>query len=187
MIFDRTKIRAASTIAALSLMSVLTTQPASARTRVQKPDYQVLGQAALPAGKTTDLFLRQSQDGRTFLYVASANQTMAVFDVTDDAEPHQVNRLALSGTSNAFTVKPIGERLAVASAAADPAQNFTVLDLNNAPSVQIAKTLKNVDVYIINGTSDTAYVAQGGRLIVMRFGHPVTHDAEIWEQFFRSR
>jgi hypothetical protein len=63
---------------------------------------------------------------------------------------------------------------------------FVSPGLNDAPSVQIAKTLKNVDAYIINDTSDTAYVAQGGRLIVMRFGHPVTHDTEIWEQFFRS-
>jgi hypothetical protein len=187
MIFDQTKIRAASTIAALSVMSILAAQPISARTRVQKPDYQVLGQAALPGGKTTDLFLRQSQDGRTFLYVASVNQTMAVFDVTNNAEPHQVNRLVLSATSNAFTFKPIGERLAIASAAADPAHDFTVLDLNNAPSVQIAKTLKNVDAYTINGTTNTAYVAQDGRLTVMRFGHPVTRDAEIWEQFFQTR
>jgi hypothetical protein len=187
MLFNRTNIRAAYASAALSLFSLLVAQPAMARSHAQKPDYQVLGQAALPNGRTTDLFLRKDREGNTFLYVASANETMAIFDVTDSSEPRQVNRLAFSGKPASFTVRPVSNRLAVVSAANDPARELTLLDLGNEPAVEIAETLKNVDAYTINGATNTVYVAQDGRLLVMRFARPVTRDAEIWEQFFESR
>jgi hypothetical protein len=187
MMFNRTNIRAAYASAALSLFGLLVAQPAMARSHVQKTDYQVLGQVALPNGRTTDLFLRKNQEGKTFLYVASANETMAIFDVTNGSEPRQVNRLALSGKPSLFTVRPVSNLLAVASAANDPARELTLLDLGNEPAVEIAKTLKNVDAYAINGATNTVYVAQDGQLLVMRFTRPVTRDAEIWEQFFESR
>jgi hypothetical protein len=187
MMFNRTNIRAAYASVALSLFGLLVTQPAMARSHVQKPDYQVLGQVALPNGRTTDLFLRKNQEGNTFLYVASANETMAIFDVTNSSVPRQVNRLALSGKPASFTVRPVSNRLAVASAANDPARELTLLDLGNAPAVEIAKTLKNVDAYTINSVTNTVYVAQDGQLLIMRFAGPVTRDAEIWEKFFESR
>jgi hypothetical protein len=112
---------------------------------------------------------------------------MAIFDVTDSSEPRQVNRLALSGKPASFTVRPVSNRLAVVSAANDPACELTLLDLGNEPAVEIAETLKNVDAYTINGATNTVYIAQDGRLLVMRFARPVTRDAEIWEQFFESR
>jgi hypothetical protein len=184
---NRTNMRAAYISAAISLFGLLVAQPAMARNHAPKHDYQVLGQVALSNGKTTDLFLRKNQEGRTFLYVASANETMAIFDVTNNREPHQVNRLALSGNSNTFTLKPVSDRLAVATTANDPAREFTVLDLGNAPSVEIAKRLQNVDAYAINSATNTVYIAQDGQLLIMRFDHPVTRDAEIWEQFFEAR
>ncbi|HEY1949363.1 MAG TPA: hypothetical protein VGG97_20315 [Bryobacteraceae bacterium] len=186
MFFNRTKVQAVYASAAFSLLGLLA-QPAMARNHTPKPDYQVMGQVALNNGKTTDLFLRKNQEGRTFLYVASVNKTLTIFDVTNSREPRQVNRLALSGKSNSFTIRPVSDRLAVATTANDPADEFTLIELDHAPAVEIAKRLKNVDAYTIDGVSNTAYVAQDGQLLVLRFGHPITRDAEIWEQFFETR
>jgi len=183
---NRTKPMAVYASAALSLLGFVAL-PAMARDHVRKPDYKVVGQVALQNGKTTDLFLRKNQKGRTFLYVASANQTLAIYDVTDKSEPHLVNRLALSTTRNSFEVRPISDRTAVATTSNDPATEFTVLDLDNAPSVEVAQRFKNVDAYTIDGANNTAYVSQDGQLLVIQFGHPVTRDAEIWEQSYESR
>jgi hypothetical protein len=185
MIFNPTKLPAVYASAAFSLLGLLT-QPAMARNHTQEPDYKVMGQVALNNGKTTDVFLRKNQEGRTFLYVASVNKTLTIFHVTNSREPRQVNRLALSGNSNSFTVRPVRDRLAVATTN-DPADEFTLIDLDHAPAVEIAKRFKNVDAYTIDGIRNTAYVAQDGQLLVLRFGHPITRDAEIWEQFFETR
>jgi hypothetical protein len=186
MTINRRNIRTASASAALSFLSVLMVQPAMARNHTPRTD-KVLGQAVLPYKKTTDLFLRRNREGRTFLYVASANRTLAIFDVTNGSEPRQVNRLTLATASNSFTLKPVGDRFAVATTVNDPAGEFTVLDLANTPSVEITKKLKNVDAYTIDGATNTAYIAQDGQLLIMRFERPVTRDAEIWEQFFQTR
>lgn len=50
----------------------------------------------------------------------------------------------------------------VASGAPDASQSLTVLNLANAPSVENAKTLKNVDAYAIDAEANTLYVAQRG-------------------------
>jgi hypothetical protein len=110
-------IRTVVSVAAFSLFGVLAVQPATARTSLQTPDYKVLAQAALLFEKTTDLFLRANQQGRTFRYVASANQTITVFDVTNNREPRQVNRPSLASNSNALSVKSVGNHLAVVAAA----------------------------------------------------------------------
>jgi hypothetical protein len=187
MTFNRTKIRVAYTTVALSLLGGLATQPAMARNHPLKPDYKVLSRVALPNAKTTDLFLRTDQQGHTFLYVAFANESIAIFDVTDSREPHLVNRLALASNRSSFTLKPVNDRLAVATTANDRNADFTLLDLGSAPSIEIVKTLKNVDAYTIDNDMNTAYVAQDEHLLVLRFDQPVTRDAAVWEQFFEAR
>ena len=81
----------------------------------------------------------------------------------------------------------MSDHVAIASGAPDASQSLTVLDLANAPSVEIAKTLKNVDAYAIDGETNTLYVAQRGKLSVMQFDHPITREAEIWEQSYEAR
>jgi hypothetical protein len=39
----------------------------------------------------------------------------------------------------------------------------------------------------LDAASNTAYVATGGELVVMRFDHPITHDAEIWKESYEAR
>jgi hypothetical protein len=62
-----------------------------------------------------------------------------------------------------------------------------VIDLGNGPSATVARQFKNAQASTLERASNTAYVATGGKLVVMRFDQPVTHDAEIWEQFYEAR
>ncbi len=98
-----------------------------------------------------------------------------------------MNTLALSSDKPAYQFRPVNERVAIASGAPDASQSLTVLDLANAPSVEIAKKLKNVDAYTIDGETNTLYVAQRGKLFVIQFDHPITREAEIWEQSYEAR
>jgi hypothetical protein len=149
--------------------------------------YTVLSQERLDNGKTTDLFLRNSRNGREFLYLASANGTLSIFDVTDPKEPRPLQSLVLVDKPGSFQIRPVNNRVAIASGAVDPAENLTVLDLSNAPSTEIAKQLKTVDAYTIDGAGQIVYVAQRGTLVVLQFDHPITREAEIWEQSFETR
>jgi hypothetical protein len=161
--------------------------PAEARNHLKESDYKIVGRAALNGGKTTDLFLRRDQEGRTFLYVASANRTLAIFDVTRSDEPHQVNRLVFTAKPASFQVRPVSADMALAATSNDPAGELTLLDLGNGHAVAVAKRFKNLDAYTIDGANDTAYVAQNGQLLVIHFNHPITRDAEIWEQSYEAR
>lgn len=183
---NRNRMLAILGFIAISSASVLT-PPALAKDHARTAGYNVLGQVQLQSGKTTDLFLRRSQNGRTFLYVASAGQTLSIFDVTNSSEPREVNHLALATTAGDFRVRPVSDRMAVATAATDPAEQFTVLDVGNAPTGAIAKRLDHVDAYTLDGASNTAYVAQNGRLSIIHFDQPVTREAEIWEQSYEAR
>ncbi len=67
------------------------------------------------------------------------------------------------------------------------AEELTVVDLGDGPSARVARQFKNAEAYTLDGANNTAYVATAGKLVVMRFDHPITHDAEIWEQSFEAR
>jgi hypothetical protein len=133
------------------------------------------------------MFLRQDQRGHEFLYVASDTGILSIFDVSDPAEPRKVNNLKLTASENTFTVIPVTNRTALATRVADSAEELTVVDLGNGPSAKVARQFKNVDAYTLDGVNNTAYVAADGKLVVMRFDHAVTHDAEIWEKFYEER
>ena len=133
----------------------------------------------LTNGKTTDLFLRRSNEGARYLYIASANGTLAIYDVSQPAEPRELKTLTLTSDKTTLQIRPVSDQAAIVSGAPDASQSLTVLDLANAPSVEIAKTLKNVDAYTINGETNTLYVAQRGKLFVIQFDHPITRQAEI--------
>jgi len=166
---------------------VLAAAPAAAKGHHDSKANRVLCEETLANGKTVDLFLRRSNEGRRFLYVASSNGMLSIYDVSQPAEPREMNTLALSSDKPAYQFRPVNERVAIASGAPDASQSLTVLDLANAPSVEIAKRLKNVDAYTIDGETNTLYVAQRGKLFVIQFDHPTTREAEIWEQSYEAR
>lgn len=62
-----------------------------------------------------------------------------------------------------------------------------MVDLGNGPSASVARQFKNAEAYTLDGVSNTAYIAEGGKLVMMRFDQPITHDAEIWEQSYEAR
>lgn len=151
-----------------------------------KPD-RIVFQETLVNAKTTDLFLRKTSEGVLYLYIASADGMLSIYDVSQPTEPRRVNTLALSGDKPALQIRLVGDHVAVATGAPDASQSLTVLDLANAPSIEIASRLKNVDAYTIDSQTNTLYVAQRGQLLVMQFDHPITREAEIWEQSYESR
>ncbi|HEX4808788.1 MAG TPA: hypothetical protein VH325_07660 [Bryobacteraceae bacterium] len=161
--------------------------PAAPKEHHDSKANRIAYEETLANGKATDLFLRRSNNGGRFLYIASASGTLTIYDVSQPAEPRELNTLALSSEKSTFQIRPVSDHAAIASGAPDASQSLTVLDLANAPSVEIAKTLKNVDAYTIDSETNTLYVAQRGKLFVIQFDHPITREAEIWEQSYEAR
>lgn len=177
-----TKI-AGAVFATLTLAAV----PAAAKAHHNVKTNRTLCERTLTNGKTTDLFLRRGNHGGLFLYIASANGTLSIYDVSDSAEPRELNTLALSLDKPAFQIQSVSDHVVVASGAPDASRSLTVLSLANAPSVEIQRTIKNVDAYTIDAETNTLYVAQRGKLSVMQFDHPITREVEIWEQNYEAR
>ena len=175
-----------TTTAILLSLGALTT-PITAKENHRHAAYRVLSEETLNNGKTTDLFLRTDAKNHQYLYVASADNTLAVYDVTDPKELRKTQSLNLSGANSEFTIRPVSDRMAIATEAPNTGSNLTVLNFSNLPSTEIEKQLKNVDAYAIDGDTNTLYIAQQGKLVVMRFGHPITREAEIWEESYNSR
>lgn len=123
---------------------------------------RVLCERTLANGKTTDLFLRRDNQGSRFLYIASANETLTIYNVSRPAEPRELSTLVLSSGKPTFRVRSVDNRYAIASGALDASPSLTVLDLTAAPSVEIEKTLRNVDAYAIDAETNTLYIAQCG-------------------------
>lgn len=181
-------MREGAVLATATLLSFgLLTTPAAAKEHHRPAEYRVLSQESLSSSMTTDLFLRKDAKNHQYLYVASADNTLSVFDVTDPKELRKVQSLALSGASSMLRIRPVSNYMAIATDAPDTGSNLTVLNFSNLPSTEIASQLKNVDAYAIDGDMNTLYVAQQGKLVVMRFGHPITREAEIWEESYNSR
>jgi hypothetical protein len=183
---NRKQLNRVVALTALTAM-ILSSQIVFAKTHGRAKGYKVLSETNLGAAKTTSMFLRQDHRGHEFLYVASDAGILSIFDVSNPAEPRRVDDLKLRGAENTFRVRPVSKRIALATRAADSTEELTVVDLGNGPSAMVARQFKNAQAYTLDGASNTAYVATGGKLVVMRFDQPVTHDAEIWEQFYEAR
>jgi hypothetical protein len=183
---NREQLNRVVAITALTAM-ILGGQIVFAKTHGPAEGYKVLAETNLGVAKTTSMFLRQDHRGHEFLYVASDAGILSIFDVSDPSEPRKVDDLRLTGAESSFRVRPVSNRIALATRTADSAEELTVIDLGNGPSARVARQLKDAEAYTLDGASNTAYVAAGGELVVMHFDHPVTHDAEIWEQSYEAR
>jgi hypothetical protein len=165
-------------------------QDANSATVKHHPDndgFKVVTKVTLGNSKTTDLHLLQGQGGRQFLYLASADGKLSIFDVTNLKELRKLNSWTMSdGADQTFHFQAINDRFAVASDSKTD-NNLTVLDLSNTPSEEIARRFKDVDAYAIDGDKQIVYVAQRGALVIIRFDRPITREAEIWEQSYEAR
>jgi hypothetical protein len=138
--------------------------PAFAKPHGSEGGYKIIAEEDLSLGRVTDMLLRRDRRGHTYLYVAFANDTVLVFEVTSANELRQLPKVA-GNCGNS----PMAS------------------DLVYAPSVDLPKRLEKTDAYAIDGNDQTVYVAEHGKLIVMRFDRPITRDAEIWEKFYEGR
>jgi hypothetical protein len=177
-----------ATSAAVLALTGVCANSAAAKDHHDNQGFEVITVKALDTAKTTDLFLLKGQGRKQFLYLESADGKLTIFDATHPSQLRKLSSWTLSGEGDTqnFRIQPLNHRFAVASDS-KTGDNLTVLDLSNTPSEAIAKHLKNVDAYAIDGANQVLYVARAGELTVMRFDHPITRDAEIWEQSFEAR
>jgi hypothetical protein len=186
MKFNSFTSRLITSAAALALMGVCANS-ASAKNLQSNKGFKVISVTTLDNAKTSDLFLLKDQGGRQFLYLASADGKLSIFDVTHPSELRELSSWTLArGGSQTFRVEPISDRFAIASDSKTD-ENVTLLDLSNTPSEVIAKRFKDADAYAVDGDKQVLYVAQPGELTVVRFDRPITRDAERWEQSFEAR
>jgi hypothetical protein len=175
-----------TSVAVLGLMGV-SANSAFAKERQDEQGFKVIAVRNLTNAKTTGLFLLKSQRGKQFLYLTSADGKLSIFDVSHPGNLRELSSWALdNGDAQTLRVQPINDRFVIASDRKTD-DSLTVLDLSNTPSEEIAKQLKGVDAYAIDGNREVLYVARRGELMVIRFDHPITRDAEIWEQSYEAR
>ena len=171
--------------AAVLLVETLGSPLASAKERPKRSDIRVVSQIALPGSTTTDLFLRMNAVGQTFLYVVHSDHSISVLDVTNSEAPKELDELHLTEGPSQVHLRPLGPDAVLATAACDPSQRLAVL--NDTASPAITKQFTHVDSYTIDGGRSLVYIAEKGKLSILRFDRLLTREAEIWEQSYESR
>jgi hypothetical protein len=169
--------------AAALLVETFGSPLASAKGRPNHSDVHVVGQIGLPGSPTTALFLRMNAVGQTLLYVVQGDHSISVLDVTKPEEPKEVDELRLNEGSPQVHLRAVGPD-AVLTTASDPAQPATG---NGTACPEIAKQFSHADVYTIDGGRSLVYIAEKGKLSILKFDRPLTREAEIWEESYESR
>lgn len=176
---------------ALAIVAVcgigLIAQPIFARDHAKTLGYTLTSDPALANVKATDLFLRQDNNGHKYLYVAFANNTLAVLNVTNPAEITETRHLAFAMSPQIAHIEPLNARFTVVTNVPSPDHNLAVLDASDPATPEIAKEFRNADCYTIDSGSQTLYVVCNGELSIMQFDRPITRDAEIFEQNYEAR
>jgi hypothetical protein len=189
-----------TSVTALALTSVCA-NPAFGKDRHVSKGLKVIAVRTLDNTNATDLYLFNRQNGKQFLYLASADGKLSIFDVTHPSRLSELSSWTLAnGGSGSFRLQPINERLAVASGSKTN-DKLAVLDLFNAvlssafpphtlseaASAEIARQFKDVNAYAVDDNKQVLYVAQPGQLTVVRFDHPISRDAELFEESYEAR
>jgi DNA-binding beta-propeller fold protein YncE len=175
-----------TSVAALALTSVCA-NPAFGKEHHVSKGFKVIAVRTLDNTKVADLLLVNGQGGKQFLYLASADGKLSIFDASHPSQLRELSswRLTSSDTQN-FRIEPINDRFVVASGARTD-DRVAVLDLSNAVSKEIAQQFKDVDAYAVDDDKQVLYVAQPGQLTVVRFDHPISRDAERFEESYEAR
>ena len=175
-----------TSVTALALTSVCA-NAAVAKDHHKDKGFRVIAVRTLDNAKVADLLLLNGQGGKQFLYLASADGKLSMFDASRASELSEVSSWMLAnGGSGAFRLQPINDRFVVASDARTN-DHVAVLDLSDAASETIAREFKNADAYAADDNKQVLYVAQPGKLTVVRFDHPISRDAERFEESYEAR
>ena len=173
-------------VVALALTSVCAV-PAFASDHFVSKGFTVITVLPLDNTITTELHLLTGTDGKQFLYLASTDGHLSIFDVTRPSHLRELNswRLTSSDTQN-LRIEPINDRFVIASDAKTDT-HVAVLDVSDAASKEISRQFKHVDAYAVDDNKQVLYVAQPGKLTVVRFDHPIDKDAEHFEESYEAR
>jgi LVIVD repeat len=175
-----------TSVAAVALTSVCAI-PAFAKDHHVSKGFKVIAVRTLDNGKPTDLLLLDGKGGKQFLYLASDDGKLSIFDVTHPSNVLEQSTWTLANDgSEAFRIQPISDSFAVAS---DSKTNdkLAVLDTSDPASAEIARQFKGVDAYAVDNNKQVLYVAQQGQLTVVRFDRPISRDAELFEESYEAR
>jgi LVIVD repeat len=164
----------------------LAVQPVLAKGHSENVGYTLAGQTALPHAKATDLFLRQDKQGHKYLYVVYADM-LTVLNVTNPSEVSEMYSLAVTANKQTAHDEPVNARFVVLTNTTEPEQDLAVVDTSAPAMPKIAKEFKNAECYTIDSSDETLYVVRHSELSIMRFDHPVSRDAEIFEQSYEAR
>ena len=175
-----------TSVAALTLTSVWA-NAAVAKDHHNDKGFKVIAVRTLDNTKVADLLLLNGQGGKQFLYLASADGKLSIFDASHPGHLRELSswRLTSSDTQN-FRIESINDRFVIASDARTD-DHVAVLDLSNAASKEVARQFKDVDAYAVDDNKQVLYVAQSGQLTVVRFDHPISRDAELFEESYEAR
>ena len=175
-----------TSVAALALTSVWA-NAAVAKDHHNDKGFKVIAVRTLDNTEVADLLLLNGQGGKQFLYLASADGTLSIFDTSHPGHLRELSswRLTSSDTQN-FRIESINDRFVIASDARTD-DHVAVLDLSNTASKEIARQFKDVDAYAVDDNKQVLYVAQPGQLTVVRFDHPISRAAELFEESYEAR
>jgi hypothetical protein len=178
--------KAMTPLAAILGLSAIT-QPAVAKDRPNKDGYTVLNTTTVESAKADDLFIRKDGQGHTYLYVIYANNTLAVFDVTDARKVKETKHLTLTEEEHVNHARPLNVRQVLVGNAAAAEHELALIDTADPPLPRVVQQFRDADCYTVNAMTQTVYVVQRGKLKVIQFDGPVTRDAEHFEQAYEAR
>jgi hypothetical protein len=144
--------------------------------------WKVLAEKDLGDG-TKDMFLRRDDRGHTYLYVTSANNKIFVLDVTEVKRMRLITQSSVNESGSRLQ----GVREGVATTAAIRSNSVSTPEGSNVLPTSLAATIKHVNAYVIDDNSDTAYVAEAGKILAVRFNRPITREAQLWEESYDAR
>jgi hypothetical protein len=180
------RVSAAGTVVLLA--ATLGIQPLLRAGTEDKPaDYKVVAQASLGGSRVTDMFLRASRTGKTYLYVTREDRTLSVYDVSLGTEPKETEELSLTKKAEPLRIHAAGPDTAIVSDAPEPSRQLSILNFTDEAHPKVARYFPEVEAFAIDSKTTTLYVAQHGKLSIVQFERPITRDAAIWEQFFEAR
>ena len=141
------------------------------------------------------------QNGKRFLYLVSADEKLSMFDVTHPGALRELSSCMLASSEAQFyRVRLISNQSGLpAESEADDRVAMVALSeaalkeiaprvtLSDAASEEIGRHFKGVDAYAVDENKRVLYVAQRGELTVIRFNHPISRDAELFEESYENR
>ncbi len=181
----------------LSLLTVVTAlaMSLSAKTHDNSSEacVQVVGHLSLDGVQATQLFVRQSDRGRRYLYALPVQgHSVVIVNISDPVHPLIEGRVNYQDESRTGDVTPVGRNAAIVEIADRPAvergeaqslRNIGVMDLSDPAHPKLACRFANVSGYLADESKSLIYIVNAEGLWIVRHHEPPDISVEAWEKF----